>query len=88
MERPCKTNYYYLRSGDWKVFPVGVFHNDKEGMFEAIEVANAHAEKVGETALIYIHTAGLIDLIDDLQRAFDETHAEFIDEEEQKGANQ
>jgi hypothetical protein len=82
MERPCKTDYYYLRSGDWEVFPVGMFHNDEEGMLEAIEVANDHAEKVGETALLYVHAAGLIDLIDDLQRAFNETHKDFIDDDE------
>ena len=73
-----KTDWYYIRSGDdWKVIPIGEFTNDDEGREEAIEVANAHAEKAGEIALLYLHVDALIDLIDDLQRAFDETHKDF-----------
>jgi hypothetical protein len=83
MDKVYKTDWYYIRSGDdWKVIPIGEFTDDDEGRDEAIEVANDHAEKVGETALLYLHTDALIDLMDELQRAFDETHAEFIDDDE------
>ena len=81
MEKVSDTDWYYIRSGDWKVIPIGRLPDSEEGMLEAIEVANDHAEKVGETALLYLHSIALIDLIDDLQRAFNETHKDFIDDE-------
>jgi glycerate-2-kinase len=78
-----KTDWYYIRSGDdWKVIPSGEFTDDDEGRDEAIEVANAHAEKAGETALLYLHVDALLDLQDELERAFKETHKDFIDDEE------
>lgn len=78
-----KTDWYYIRSGeDWKVIPIGEFTDDNGGRDKAIEVANAHAEKAGETALLYLHVDALIDLQDELERAFKETHKDFIDDEE------
>jgi 3-dehydroquinate synthase class II len=83
MDKVYKTDWYYIRSGDdWKVIPIGEFTDDDEGRDEAIEVANADAEKVGETALLYLHVDALLDLQDELERAFKETHKDFIDAEE------
>jgi hypothetical protein len=78
-----KSDWYYIRSGeDWKVIPIGIFTDDDAGRDEAIDVANDDAAQNGATALLYLHVDALTDLIDALERAFEETHKDFIDDDE------
>lgn len=81
MEKKSKSDWYYLRSGDWKVIPIGLFTEGDEGMEEAMYVADKHAADHGERALIYIDVDALIDLQDELDRAFRQTHGDFMDDE-------
>lgn len=74
MEKVTKTDWYYIRSADLKVVPVGMFTENVEGSHAACDAADAHAAETNHTALVYLSAADLIDLMDDLQRAFDETH--------------
>ena len=74
MEKVSKIDWYYLRSGDWGVIPIGMFPETDEGRQAAFDHADTHAAAEGKTALLYIDVDGLIDLMDDLQRAFDATH--------------
>lgn len=70
-------NWYYLRSGEeWEVIPVGVFPCTEEGRVSAMAAANTDAAAAGEVALLYMDSGCLLDLIDDLQRAFDATYPE------------
>ena len=71
------TDWYYIRSADLKVIPVGMFPETFEGSHAACDAADAHAAESNHTALVYLSTADLIDLMDDLERAFDETHKDF-----------
>ena len=83
MGKVYNTDWYYLRSGDWKVIPIGLFPEGDEGRYEAIDVADDHAAESGEKALIYLHVDALLDLQDELERAFRQTHKEFMDDDDE-----
>lgn len=80
MEKIYSSDWYYIRSRDLKVVPYGVFKDTDEGRQEAFDAADDHASATGHTVLIYLGVYDLLDLMDDLQRAFDATHP---DDEEQ-----
>lgn len=74
MEKIYKTDWYYIRNADLKVIPVGMFPETIEGSHAACDAADTHAAGSNHTALVYLSATDLIDLMDDLQRAFDATH--------------
>jgi hypothetical protein len=74
MKKVYSSDWYYIRSKDLKVVPYGVFKDTDEGRQEAFDAADDHAEGTGHEALIYLSSGDLLDLMDDLQRAFDATH--------------
>lgn len=74
MEKVYSSDWYYIRSGGLEVVHYGVFKDTDEGRQEAFDAADAHAAATGHEALVYLCSGALLDLMDDLQRAFDATH--------------
>lgn len=75
-EKIYSSDWYYIRNKDFEVVPHGVFKDTDEGRQEAFDAADEHASATGHTALLYLSVDDLLDLMDDLERAFKETHPE------------
>lgn len=72
-EKP-NTDYYYIRSDDFAVIPVGMFSETLEGAQAAWDASDADAKLTAHKALIYLDVEDLLTLMDDLERAFNKTH--------------
>jgi hypothetical protein len=83
MEKIYNTDWYYLRSSDWKVIPYGLFPDTDEGHQAALDAADAHAEQAGDAVLLYMSVDSLLDLQDELERVFKETHKDFINDDDE-----
>jgi hypothetical protein len=73
-----QSDHYYLRSSDWKVIPVGVFDDNDEGCEAAFEAADTHATSTGSEVLICFDSNMLLHIKEGLERAFEETHKDFM----------
>jgi hypothetical protein len=78
-----QSDNYYLRSSDWKVIPIGVFDDNDEGYEAAFEAADTHATSTGGEVLICFDSDMLLKIKEELERAFEETHKDFMFEEDE-----
>lgn len=82
MAKTYHSDRYYIRSGDFAVISTGVFPDTPEGDQESWDAADASAAESGARALVYLTVDDLLNLMDDLERAFNATHADTLTEEE------
>ena len=82
MKKIYHSDRYYIRSGDFAVIPTGVFPDTPEGDQESWDAADASAAESGARALVYLTVDDLLELQDELERAFNATHADTLIEGE------